>query len=93
VSRLAKRRVRLGLDTADSNGTIEQRGDGTHQPGGIGSSVELVIYDLAGTGGLRAAGTGQPMVAQGRPGVLEGMLAIAMRCCGSREVEISDSGV
>jgi len=33
------------------------------------------------------------MVAQGRAGVLEGMLAIALRCCGSREFEISDSGV
>ena len=42
---------------------------------------------------MRAAGISQPMVPQGRPGVLEGMLATALRYCGSRELQISDSGV
>jgi hypothetical protein len=32
-------------------------------------------------------------MSRGRPGVLEGMLATALRCCGSRELQISDSGV
>ena len=95
VSGLTERRARLGLDTADSNGTIEQRGDGTHQPGGIGSSVEIVIYDLAGTG-TGTCGLPVPVSRWWRRadrGVLEGILAIALRCCGSREFEISDSDV
>jgi hypothetical protein len=85
-------RVRLGLDTADSAGTIERRGL-HHQPGGSGavSSLSGMIWP-----GPEACGLPVPFSRwwrRARPGVLEGMLAIARRCCGSRELQISDSGV
>jgi hypothetical protein len=49
--------VRLGLDTADPAGTIEQRGDSTTSLE-VGSSVELVIEDLAGSRELQISDSG-----------------------------------
>ena len=60
-------RVRLGLDTADSAETIEQRGGRHHQPGGSGAVSSFVIDDLAGTGGLLMAQAEDPRSARRRP--------------------------
>jgi hypothetical protein len=62
---------------------------GQQDPRGGGRAGEWSVLEgvLAGYRYRSADG------AAGRPGVLEGMLATALRCCGLRELQISDSGV